>query len=102
MHKKELVMTKPRTHMLDVATESSIDSLLIHTVAWLENTCNNSSIMVSLIIFHLRLLQHTHACNTPYLHFCLRSDTKNKPKCTFGLNKETRDLNHAHSLMSMQ
>ena len=42
MHKKELVMNKPHTHMLDVATESSINSLLIHTVAWLENTCNNS------------------------------------------------------------
>ena len=42
MHKKELVMNKPHTHMLDVAAESSINSLLIHTVAWLENTCNNS------------------------------------------------------------
>ena len=35
-------MIKPRTHMLDVAAESSIDGLLIHTVAWLENTCNSS------------------------------------------------------------
>ena len=42
MHKKGLVMIKPRTHMLDVAAESSIDSLLIHTVAWLENTCIGS------------------------------------------------------------
>ena len=38
----ELVMIKLYTYMLDVTTESSIDSLLIHTVAWLENTCNSS------------------------------------------------------------
>ena len=46
MQKREHVMIKTHTHMLDVAAESSIDGLLIHTVAWLENTCND--IMASL------------------------------------------------------
>ena len=43
---REHVMIKTRTHMFDVAAESSIDGLLIHTIAWLENTCNG--IMASL------------------------------------------------------
>ena len=46
MQKREHVMIKTHTHMFDVAAESSIDGLLIHTVAWLENTCND--IMASL------------------------------------------------------
>ena len=46
MQKREHVMIKTHTHMFDVTAESSIDGLLIHTVAWLENTCND--IMASL------------------------------------------------------
>ena len=51
---------------------------------------------------HLRFTFSIHACNIPYLHFCLSSDSKTEPKCTFRLNKQTHDLNHAHSLMTMQ
>ena len=37
--------------------------------------------------------------NTPYLHFCLSSDSKTELKCTFSHNKQT--LNRTHSLTSM-
>ena len=49
------------------------------------------------------LEKEMHAFNAPYLHFCLSSDSKNEPKCTLRINnKQTRHLNHAHSIMSMQ
>jgi len=42
------------------------------------------------------------AFNAPYLHFCPSSDSKTEPNSTSSLSKQTRDINHAHSLTSMQ
>ena len=42
-----------------------------------------------------------HAFNALYLHFCPSSDAKTEANCTFSLSKQTCDVNHAHSLMSM-
>ena len=38
----------------------------------------------------------------PYLHFCQSSDSKTEPNFTSSLSKQTCDVNHAHSLTSMQ
>ena len=43
-----------------------------------------------------------HAFNTLYLHLCPSSDSKTEPKSTSSLNNQTRDLDHAYSLTSMQ
>ena len=46
------------------------------------------------------------ACNKntwlTYLHFRSSSGSKTEPKSTSSLNKQTHDLDHAHSLVSMQ
>ena len=46
------------------------------------------------MFFTVRLvLAFIHAINTPYLHFCLSSDSKTEPKSTSSHSKQTRDLN---------
>ena len=51
-------------------------------------------------------LTHMLTCftpfNAPYLHFCPSSDSKTESNSTSSLSKWTCDLNHNHSLTSMQ
>ena len=47
------------------------------------NKCNYNP-LANTNLFCLKI----HACNAPYPHFCLSSDSKNKPKCTFRLNNQ--------------
>ena len=49
--------------------------------------------LTSKFIFHLRLLLHIHAFSIPYFHFCLSSNFKIEPKCTFSHNKQNKQVN---------
>ena len=59
-------------------------------------------IIKSLNTLHLRLLLAYTSLTYHTSYFCLSCDSKTELKCTFRLNKQICDLNHAYSLTSMQ